>query len=40
MKQATQVELVDLGNAKEQTKGWLFKPLSEVHPTMPTRDPI
>jgi hypothetical protein len=40
MHNAPQVEVVDLGDAKEQTKGWFFKPLSEVHPTAPTRDPL
>jgi hypothetical protein len=35
-----QVEVVELGDAKEQTKGAWFKPLGEVHPAGPTRDPI
>ena len=39
MNEAPQLEVVDLGDAKEQTKGWLEKPLYELHPTMPTRDP-
>lgn len=34
----TQVELVDLGDASEQTKGWGF-PALEGHPTLPTRWP-
>lgn len=39
MNEAPQVEVVELGDAKEQTKGWLFRPVDEPHPTLPTRNP-
>ena len=39
MNEAPQLEIVDLGDAKAQTKGWVEKPLFEIHPTMTTRDP-
>lgn len=39
MNEAPQLEVVDLGDAKEETKGWIEQPLSEIHPTMVTRKP-
>lgn len=39
MNEAPQLEILDLGDAKEQTKGWVERPLAEIHPTFTTRDP-
>jgi mRNA deadenylase 3'-5' endonuclease subunit Ccr4 len=40
MDQAPELEVVELGEAKEQTKGLLNQPAPEDHPTRPTRQPL
>jgi hypothetical protein len=40
MNQAPKLEIDDLGDAKEQTKGYLNLVPSEDNPARPTRQPI
>jgi len=40
MNQTPQVEVVDLGDAMEQTKGWPNKAAFEFNPILPTKDPV
>jgi hypothetical protein len=40
MTQAPQLEIVELGEAKEQTKGFLSQPAPEDNPARPTRQPL
>lgn len=40
MNQAPELEIVELGEAKEQTKGFLSLPAPEDNPARPTRQPL
>lgn len=37
MNEASELEVVDLGDAKELTKGWLLQPKFEDNSSYPTR---